>query len=134
MESALYPVYSELLVFNSFAANVRLTCHTVVLGAPDSECSWRLIMTIIKQPPFKSQSAAHHTDNLIPAPKIFYDFLLYFVLSWKPAGQGCVTFYFMCVIKQLCHLLRLYSFGDVSEWEWNINGITLTGERWSTVN
>lgn len=28
MDIALYPVYSEF-VFNSFAPNVRLTCHTV---------------------------------------------------------------------------------------------------------
>lgn len=68
MDSALYPVYSEF-VFNSFAPNVRLTCHSVVFRTPDSECSWRHIMTIIKQPPFKSQSAAHRTDNLIPEPK-----------------------------------------------------------------
>jgi len=70
MDSALYPVYNEC-VFNSFAPNIRHTCHThsVVFRTPDSECSRRHITTIIKQPPFNSQSAAHHTGNLIPAPK-----------------------------------------------------------------
>jgi len=79
-------------------------------------------MTLMKQPPFQipvcctshwqSYSSTNELTPKIWFPEIFYDFSLYFFLSWKPAGQGCVTLYFMCVIKQLCQLLRLYSCDD----------------------
>jgi hypothetical protein len=68
MDIALYPVYNEF-VLNCFAPDVRPTCHTVwYLEHLTVNVAKGISWPLLSNPHFKSQSAAHHTGNHIPAP------------------------------------------------------------------